>query len=352
VTLMSATRLRRRYFGTPGTAIVTLVMLALFVWATPPVLRWAIFDAKFEVQSPSECLRAAGACWAFIGEKYRLIIFGRYPYDEQWRPLLAMLVMIGLVLFGCHRVVSRRYFLSAIALGLPLVAILMWGGIFGLTYVQTARWGGLPLTLILSITGIVFAFPLAVALALGRQSSLPFVTGASTAFIETIRGVPLVSVLFMASFMIPLFLPSGIQVNELLRAQAAIILFGAAYLAEAIRGGLQAVPRGQISAGQALGLKPGQISVLIVVPQALRIAIPSIVNVFVALFKDTSLVGIVGLMDLLLSSKQALGDVAWRSFSLEAYLFVAGLYFIFCFYISRRARSLEHNVNQSGRVQE
>ena len=339
--------LRRRMFGTPGNSVLTLVMLALFAFLIPKILNWALFEARFVVMSPAECHRAAGACWAFIGEKYRLILFGRYPYDEQWRPFLAMLIMMGLVLLGCQRAVSLRVLLLAILLGVPLIGLLMWGGVFGLSYVDDTKWGGLPLTLILSIVGILAAFPLAILLALGRQSSWPIVKGVSTAFIEFVRGVPLVSVLFMASFMIPLFLPGRIQIDELLRAQGAIILFGAAYLAEAIRGGLQAVPKGQISAGQALGLKPWQISLLIVVPQALRVAIPSIVNVFIALFKDTSLVGIVGLMDLLLSSKQALGDVAWRSFSLEAYLFVASLYFVFCFYMSRTSQAMEREVRNS-----
>ena len=344
---LSLSDLRRRFFGSLGNSLLTLAMLALFALVLPPLIRWALIDATFTAATPAVCRDAGGACWAFVHEKLRLILFGRYPYAEQWRPLVAMTIFVALILTACDRRLPRRLILSACIVGVPVAAILMWGGILGLEPVETARWGGLPLTLILSLTGIVIAFPLAVLLALGRCSEMSFVSALCTAFIELMRGVPLVSLLFMASFMVPLFMPKHVQVDELLRALVAISLFSAAYLAEAIRGGLQAVPKGQEEAAHSLGLGPAQTSLLIIVPQALRIAIPAIVNIFIGLFKDTSLVGIVGLMDLLLAAKQALGDPAWRSYSLEAYLFVAALYFAFCFFISRYSQSLERSVRAS-----
>ncbi|SED92528.1 amino acid ABC transporter membrane protein 2, PAAT family [Rhizobiales bacterium GAS191] len=339
--------LRRRFFGSLGNSLLTLFMLALFALVLPPLLRWALVDATFNVATPAQCREAGGACWAFVHEKYRLILFGRYPYAEQWRPLIAMFILITLILAACDRRLPRGWLTMSCTVGVPTAGVLMWGGAFGLEPVDTSRWGGLPLTLILAAAGIVIAFPLAVLLALGRRTEMAFVSALCTSFIEVMRGVPLVSLLFMASFMVPLFMPKHVQVDELLRALVAISLFSAAYLAEAIRGGLQAVPKGQEEAAHSLGLGPLQTSLLIVVPQALRIAIPAIVNIFIGLFKDTSLVGIVGLMDLLLAAKQALGDPAWRSFSLEAYLFVAALYFCFCFFMSRYSQSLERQVRTS-----
>jgi general L-amino acid transport system permease protein len=334
----------RRFFGSLGNSLLTLAVLALLALALPPLLRWALIDASFTAKTPLECRAAGGACWAFVHEKYRLILFGRYPYAEAWRPLAAMLVIVSLTGSACGGFIRPRSLPVAILAASTAVAALMWGGVFGLAYVESTSWGGLPLTLILSVSGIAIAFPLAIALALGRRSRLSLVSALCAAFIELMRGVPLVSLLFMASFMLPLFMPGHVQIDELLRALVAMALFSAAYLAEAIRGGLQGVPASQEEAARSLGLSPVRTSLLVVVPQALRIAIPGIVNVFIALFKDTSLVGIVGLMDLLLATKQALGDPAWRSFALEAYLFVAALYFGPCFFMSRYSQALERKL--------
>lgn len=343
--------LRHRFFGGVGNSLLTVFMLILFAIALPPVLRWLLIDASWGGATPAECRAAGGACWAVVHEKYRLILFGRYPYAEQWRPLLAMAALIGLVLATCDRRLGWRLLGPLWAVGVAFVAAMMWGGAFGLSPVETARWGGLPLTLILSLTGIAVAFPLAILLALGRRSTMPLISSICVSVIELVRGVPLVSMLFMASFLFPLFMPNGVQLNELLRAQAAIALFSAAYLAEAIRGGLQAVPEGQTNAAQSLGLGYWQTVGLVVLPQALRMAIPAIVNIFIGLFKDTSLVGIVGLMDLLLSAKQALGDPAWRTFSLETYLFIAAIYFCFCFFMSRYSQALERQgLRQEGKA--
>lgn len=334
-------RLRHRLFGSPGNTLLTLVMLVLFALVVPPVLRWAVLDATWSAATPELCRTGGGACWAFIHEKYRLILFGRYPAAQHWRPLLALTLAIGLVLATCSLRFRLRTVLAGWVLGSIAILWLMRGGVLGLDLVTTDLWGGLPLTVFLAIAGIVLAFPLAILLALGRRSRLPVIKALSIAVIEMVRGVPLVSVLFMASFMIPLFLPGKVQIDALLRALAAITVFSAAYLAEAIRGGLQAVPPAQSEAAAALGLGYWQTSLLIVIPQALRHAIPAIANLFIGLFKDTSLVGIVGLTDLLLAVKQSLADPLWRDYILEGYIFVSAIYMVFCFFISWYSRRLE-----------
>jgi general L-amino acid transport system permease protein len=232
---------------------------------------------------------------------------------------------------------------------LPVCAVLMWGGVFGLTFVSNDQWGGLPLTLILSVVGMVLSFPLAILLALGRRSDLPAIRAVCVGFIEFVRGVPLVSVLFMASVMFPLFLPDGVTIDKLLRAQVGIILFTAAYLAEAVRGGLQAVPRGQYEAADALGLGYWQKMGLIILPQALKISIPPLVNQFISMFKDTSLVIIIGLFDLLTTAKTALSDPQWRPFFVESYTFVALIYWGFCFFMSRYSQFLERKLETGHR---
>jgi len=227
--------------------------------------------------------------------------------------------------------------------------VLMWGGILGLTYVETELWNGLPLTLILAIVGMALAFPLAILLALGRRSQLPAIRAICVAYIELVRGVPLITVLFMASVMLPLFLPTGVTIDKLLRAQVAFILFSAAYLAEVIRGGLQAIPKGQHEAADALGLSYWQRTRLIVLPQALAMVIPPLVNTFIGTFKDTSLVIIIGLFDLLGTTNAALTDANWRGFYLEAYVFTAAIYFCFCFFMSRYSQMLEREFNKGRR---
>ncbi|WP_245317176.1 amino acid ABC transporter permease, partial [Bradyrhizobium manausense] len=224
---------------------------------------------------------------------------------------------------------------------LMVISVLMWGGLFGLSFVSQDRWGGLPVTLILATFGLAFGFPLGILVALGRRSKLPAIRSLSVLYVELIRGVPLVSLLFMASVMFPLFMPAGFNIDKLLRAQIAIILFAGAYLAEVIRGGLQAVPRGQYEAADALGLSYWRKHRLVVLPQAIRHVIPPLVNTFIAFFKDTSLVLIIGIFDLLTTAKTAIIDPAWQQFSVEVYIFVAAIYFVFCFAMSRYSRSLE-----------
>ena len=339
-------KLRHRLFGSVSNTLLTILMLYAFVSLVPPLVRWVVVDATWWAATPEICRANGGACWAFVHEKYRLILFGRYPYAEQWRPLLALGFAVMLVLATCSLRFGVRTVLAGWALGTAAIIILMRGGVLGLSSVPTDLWGGLPLTFILALGGMIGSFPIAVALSLGRRSRLPIVKSICVVFIEMVRGVPLVSVLFMASFMIPLFLPGKVQVDALVRALMAITLFSSAYLAEAIRGGLQAVPAGQSEGAAALGLTYWQTSLLVIVPQALRHAIPAIANLFIGLFKDTSLVGIVGLTDLLLAAKQALGDPQWRQFSLEGYVFVALIYVACCFFISRYSRSLENRLRR------
>ncbi len=336
------TWLRQNLFSGWLNSIATLAIL-WFAWQlVPPFVDWAFLEAVWQ-GGPAACREAkgTGACWAFIGEKHRFILFGTYPYAEHWRPGLGILVMLALYALSAMRRFWRPLLALYWAAGLALVGVLMWGGVFGLPYVENERWGGLMLTLILATFGIAFAFPLAVVLALGRRSELPLVKGFCVGYIELIRGVPLISLLFMASVMLPLFLPEGVTIDKLLRAQIAMILFAAAYLAEVVRGGLQAIPRGQYEAADALALSYWRKTALIILPQALRISIPPLVNTFIGFFKDTSLVVIIGLFDLLTSIKVSLQEPAWSGFGVEAYLFASLVYFVFCYAMSRYSQGLE-----------
>jgi general L-amino acid transport system permease protein len=333
--------MRERLFSSPLNAVLTVLAVVLLVFSLPPFVEWALIKANFTAATSQECRAGGGACWAFIGVKYRLMLFGLYPYDEQWRPLIAAILLIGMIVASC----IPRFWNVRLAIiwpvGLVVVAILMWGGIFGLRYVEDTLWGGLPLTLILSTFGIAIAFPFGVMLALGRRSKMPAIKTLCVLYIELIRGVPLISMLFMSSVMLPLFLPEGFSIDKLLRAQIAIILFAAAYLAEVVRGGLQAIPKGQYEGADSLGLSYAQKMGFIILPQALKIVIPPLVSLFIAVFKDTSLVVIIGIYDLMQSTKVALTDPAWRGFSIEAYVFVSAIYFVFCFSMSKYSQNLE-----------
>lgn len=335
--------LRARLFANWPSSIATLVILYLAWRIIPPLIDWAFIHAVWSPQNPSVCRDAfgSGACWAFVADKYRFVLFGTYPADQHWRPASTIAILLALyALSACHTV--KRTFLAPLwATGLGMIAALMWGGLAGLSYVENERWGGLTLTLLLATFGIACAFPLSIPLALGRRSEMPLVRWLATAYIELIRGVPLISVLFMASVMLPLFMPAGVSIDKLLRAQLAMILFAAAYLAEVVRGGLQAIPRQQEEAAQALGLSYWQRMRYVVLPQALRVAIPPLVNTFIGFFKDTSLVVIIGLFDFLTTIKVSLTDPKWTGYGVEAYLFAAFGYFIFCYPMSRYSQALE-----------
>src|SRR6202049_3474294 len=340
--------LRANLFSSLSNTTLPLIAVALLAVTVPPVIRWALVDAVWSAPNSRAC-RGAGACWAFIAEKWRFILFGTYPYEQHWRPFCAVLIFIAMILASCDRRLWGRRLMIVWLAGLVVVGVLMWGGIFGLSYVGNELWGGLPLTLILAIVGMAFAFPLAILLALGRRSPLPAVRMICIGYIELIRGVPLITVLFMASVMLPLFLPAGMTIDKLLRAQLAIILFAAAYLAEVIRGGLQAIPKGQIEAADAVGLGYWRRTRLIVLPQALTLVIPPLVNTFIGTFKDTTLVLIIGLFDLLNTANTALTDANWQGFAVEAYLFTAAIYFCFCFFMSRYSQMLEREFNRGHR---
>jgi general L-amino acid transport system permease protein len=338
--------LRANLFNSIPNTVLTLAALYLLAVTIPPVVRWAVVDAVWHAETGRAC-RDGGACWAFIAEKGRFILFGRFPYEEHWRPLFVVVIFIAMILASCDRRLWGPRLAALWLAGLIAVGVLMWGGVLGMTYVETSLWNGLPLTLILATVGMVFAFPLAILLALGRRSQLPAVRGICVGYIELVRGVPLITVLFMASVMLPLFLPTGMTIDKLLRAQVAVILFAAAYLAEIVRGGLQAIPRGQYEAADSLGLGYWQRTRLIVLPQALAMVIPPLVNSFIGAFKNTSLVTIIGLFDLLGAANSALTDANWQGFYIEAYVFTAAIYFGFCFFMSRYSQMLEREFNKS-----
>ena len=343
--------LKKNLFSSwPNTLLTLLVLYCAWKWL-PPFIDWAFLDAVWS--GDSKACRAAkgeGACWAFIGEKHRFILFGTYPFEEHWRPALGIAIMLALYTVSA----LRRFWRPRLALcwiaGLALVGVLMWGGVFGLRYIENERWGGLLLTLLLATFGLAFAFPISILLALGRRSGLPVVKGFCVGYIELIRGVPLISLLFMASVMLPLFLPEGVSIDKLLRAQIAMIMFAAAYLAEVVRGGLQAIPRGQYEAADALSLPYWRKTGLVILPQALKISIPPLVNTFIAFFKDTSLVVIIGLFDLLTSIKVSLQEPAWTGFGIEAYIFASVVYFAFCFTMSRYSQRLERDLATGARM--
>jgi general L-amino acid transport system permease protein len=318
------------------------------MYVLPPFLQWLLVDAVWVPNYDTCHAEGAGACWGVIAEKYRLIIFGRYPFEEQWRPLVSTLLLLGLIVVSCTRAFWKAWLAAVWVVVFALFFTIMFGGVFGLSWVETDRWGGLPLTILLSTLCMTAAFPIALLIALGRRSNLPAIRSVCTIYVELIRGVPLISVLFMASFMFPLLMPPGFSIDVLIRVMAGITLFAAAYMAEVIRGGLQAIPKGQIEAAATLGLSYWQTQRKIVLPQALAMVVPGVMNNFIATFMDTSLVTIVSLYELTGSMSLALNsDANWRPFKIEGYLFIALIYFIFCFSMSRYSKWIEKQVNKS-----
>jgi general L-amino acid transport system permease protein len=326
--------------------IVTTLLGASLAYLAFRFVSWAVVHAIWTLppDAGSSLCRAAkgsGACWAVVNERVRFILLGTYPFDEQWRPALACLLFVSLYVASAIRAWWKPWLLG-VWIAVPLGAVIVLrGGVFGLADVPSEFWGGLPLTFVLSTLGFATAFPLAVALALGRRSQMPTIRALSIAYIELMRGVPLVTFLFMASVMFPLFVPQGFTVDKLLRAQIALVMVIAAYLAEVIRAGLQAIPTGQFEAAASLGLPFWPAMILIVLPQALRITIPALVNTFIAVFKDTSLVAVIGLFDLLGAARAVIVDPKWVGFGVEVYLFVAAVYFAFCYAVSRYSQRLE-----------
>jgi general L-amino acid transport system permease protein len=340
---------RQNLFADWKSALATIVVIGLALVYLPRLADWAIFQAIFEPNADvCQQARGTGACWGVIAEKYRLIIFGRYPYEEQWRPELATVLLVGLLMASCIRKFWKPWLALVWIAVLVAFFALMYGGVAGLMVVTTDRWGGLPLTIMLASLSIVLAFPLSVLVALGRRSRLPAIRTFCIIYVELIRGVPLISVLFMASVMFPLFMPQGLTIDVLVRVLIGITLFAAAYMAEIVRGGLQAIPKGQIEAADSLGLTYWQTQRKIVLPQALAMVVPGIMNNFISIFKDTSLVTIVSLYELTGALGLALNsDADWRPFKIEGYLFITLIYFIFCFAMSRYSLWVEKQLNRS-----
>src|SRR5215510_10478626 len=400
---------RKHLFSSWVNGITTVVLVAAIAWILSWFLEWAVFTANFTASQGSEC-RGYGACWALIREKLRLIFFGTFPYEQQWRPLFAVVAMLAMLILTSDRRMWRPWRLLVIwGVGSFVTFLLMFGqlhiplslflavalvvGLVGmsfrkgigsplemnayhvaaaadliglvllftgvlpnwklpiapLSYVETGLWGGLPVTMILATYGLLFAFPYGILLALGRRSNLPLIKGLCVGFIELIRGVPLISLLIIASVMLPLFLPTGVTFDKFLRAQVAVLLFAGAYIAEIIRGGLQSLPKGQFEAADAMGLNYVQKTALIILPQALRVVIPPLINTFIGFFKDTSLVLIIGIFDFLNTANQALVDPAWAGYPGEVYLFAAFVYFCFCYSMSRYSKYLEVELNKGTR---
>lgn len=335
----------RRLLGSPVNAAITLALLAVAIFLLRPLLRWAVVDATW-TGTASDCSANGGACWAFIAEKARFILFGLYPHSLAWQPAAAAALIVGLTV-----VTALPRFWSVRLLMLWPVAILAALGIMAgfLTGnpVSTDVWGGLPLTLLLAVGGFAGAFPIGIALALGRRSNLGLVRVSCVGIIEVLRGVPMIAVLYVSTLLVPLMLPAGFAIDKLLRAQAAIILFVAAYMAEIVRAGLQAIPPGQYEASRALGLSWWQAMRLVVLPQALRIVIPAFVTLGIGLFLDTTLVIVIGLFDFLNTARTAAVDPNWLGFYGEAYAFVAIIYFATSFGMSRYSLWLERRLRSS-----
>jgi general L-amino acid transport system permease protein len=333
---------RRNLFGTPGNALITVICSIVLVAIGWFAVRWLFLDAVF-AGSPEACKIASGACWPFLGTKLRFMAFGFYPFEEQWRPLLATITFLGaLALSMFPRFWSGRLLLLWLFVILPGLYVLMAGGILGLPAVPTTQWGGLPLSFMLSFVGLACALPLGILLALSRASDLPVIRVLATSFIEIIRGVPLISILFMATVMLPLFMPEGVTVDKLLRAQIAIIIFAAAYIAEIVRGGLQDVPKGQTEAAEALGMGYWLLMLKIVLPQAIKKVIPPLVALFIGFFQDTTLVTIIGLLDFLDTVRSAMRDPVWQGIAvLDGYVFAAAVYFTFSAIMGAYSRFLE-----------
>jgi general L-amino acid transport system permease protein len=339
--------LRQNLFSGPVNIVLTLLSMWLIWKIVPPLIEWAIIDANFNVGESRDACVKDGACWTMIIARFWQFMYGFYPVEERWRIDLGLVMFfVPMVALLIDRTPGKKY-IAIFLFGLyPFIAFwLFCGGLLGLPEVETRLWGGLFLTILLGAVGIIFSLPIGIVLALGRRSELPVIRMLSTAFIEFTRAVPLITVLFMASVMLPLFLPEGVTFNKLLRAMIGIALFGAAYMAEVVRGGLQAIPRGQYEGAMAMGLGYWQMTGLIIMPQALRIVIPGIVNTFIGLFKDTTLVIVIGLFELLNIVQAAFRDANWAGLAKEGYAFVALVFFLFCFGMSRYSLYLERKLH-------
>ncbi len=355
--------LKTKLFATPKDVVMTVLSIALLAYILPPLVQFLFVDAVWTGTDRLACLTVAqggalpdgqaGACWAFVGAKFQQFMFGRYPFDERWRPLLvAAMFVILLIPMLIPKIPFKTTNAVLLFLVLPFVSFfLLVGGYFGLPRVETQLWGGLMVTLILSFFGITVSLPLGILLALGRRSTMPVIKTLCVTFIEVIRGIPLITVLFFASIMLPLFLPEGVTFDKFMRALVGVSLFASAYMAEVIRGGLQAIPKGQYEGADSLGLNYWQKTRLIVLPQALKLVIPGIVNTFIGLFKDTSLVSIIGMFDLLGIVNLNQSDANWATpvTPVTGYVFAGFVFWIFCFGMSRYSLFMERHLDTGHR---
>jgi general L-amino acid transport system permease protein len=343
--------IRKNLLSSWTNALLTLCALWGLWVIFPPVYEWAFADAVFNAADRSECQKLGdGACWAFIQERFKIFIYGFYPEPERWRAILAfalMFVAIGPLLFDNFPYRGKAMLFS---IAYPFIAAWLLLGGLGLTPVGTDQFGGMLLNIIVGVTGITFSLPIGIVLALGRASQLPAVRVICVTFIEFIRGVPLITLLFLASTMLSYFLPPGTTFDLLMRVLIMVTFFASGYLAEVVRGGLQAIPRGQYEAADSMGLKYWQSMRLIVLPQALKISIPGIVNTFIGLFKDTTLVIIIGLLDMLGMGRASLADAKWAGLSSEVYISIALFFFLFCFAMSRYSLYLESKLETGHRI--
>lgn len=338
--------LRKNLFSNPTNTAMTLLSLYLLYLILPPIIDWAFLSANWHAGTSRDDCTKEGACWTMIRARFGQLIYGTYPADLRWRVDISLLLMIsGIIWVFWDRLRAKKFAVLFLFVIYPPIGFWLFYGGFGLEIVPTSNWGGLLLNIVTGIVGITASLPLGVLLALGRRSRMPIIRSACILFIEIVRGVPLISILFMASIMLPFFLPEGTTIDKLARAVVGIGLFSAAYMAEVIRGGLQAISRGQYEASQALGLSYSRMMTFIVMPQALRIVIPGIVNTFIGLFKDTTLVITIGLIDLLGSTQNAAKDTNWLGLAMEGYIFAALLFFIICYSISRYSQHLEKKLH-------
>jgi general L-amino acid transport system permease protein len=339
--------LRANLLSSPGNIALTLVCILFIAWAVPPLLRFLLIDAVWTGSDRQACLASPdGACWAFVRAWFSYFVYGFYPLAERWRvDLFFAALAFGIAwlfwLGAPRRDVGAVYFFIV----LPILSYVLLSGVplLGLTSVETSLWGGMLVTIVVATIGIVVSLPIGILLALGRRSDIPVIKLLAATFIEFVRGVPLITVLFMASVMLPLFVPDRFAPDKLVRALIGVALFASAYMAEVVRGGLAAIPRGQYEAARALGLPYWRMMALVILPQALQVTLPNIVNTFIGLFKDTSLVFIVGIFDFLRTVETARGDPRWASpiTSVTGYAFAALVYFICCYGMSRYARNVE-----------
>jgi general L-amino acid transport system permease protein len=354
----SAAWIRANLLATPKDVVFTLLAIALLAYALPGIINWLFIQASWVGSDRSVCATVvqgglqpngwSGACWAFVEDRFAQFIFGRYPLDQRWRVLLTLAMFVALLAPMLIPKAPKKG-LNALLLFVvfPVVAFFLLSGGFGLSHVETPLWGGLMVTLILSFVGIAVSLPLGILLALGRRSKMPVIKTICVVFIEVIRGVPLITVLFMANVMLPLFLPTGWTIDNFLRALVGVALFASAYMAEVIRGGLQAIPKGQTEGAESLGLSYWQTIRGIILPQAIKLVIPGIVNTFIGLFKDTSLVSIIGMFDLLGIVQLNFRDPSWISpvVPLTGLIFAGFMFWIFCFGMSRYSAFMERHLD-------